>query len=95
MAELNALPPPTWVDLVDSDKANKWIDDNVKPIQEAVDGAYAVIIEIFEVISKGLDVVSSLLIDFSDPLSLILDKIIKRSRPTRRPPKCRLLRNVG
>ena len=77
MAELNALPPPTWVDIVDSDKANKWIDDNVKPIQEAIDGAYAFLISIFETLSEGLDFVSSLLIDITDPISLILNKIIK------------------
>lgn len=77
MAELNALPPPTWVDLVDTDKANKFFDEKLKPIQEAIDGAYAFLISIFETISEGLDFVSSLLIDVSDPISLILNKIIK------------------
>lgn len=70
------VPPPTWVDIADTDKANKWIDEKVKPIQKVVDETYAVIVGFFETLLKGLEFVETLLVGIQDPISAILQEII-------------------
>ena len=70
------IPPATWVDLADTDKANKWLDENLKPVQERVDKVYSVVIGFFEMLLKGLEFVETLLVGIQDPISLILQEII-------------------
>ena len=72
----NPLPPATWVDVIDSDKANEWLDKKVKPIQEVVDNAYAVVIKGFELVLGALEAVETLLVGIEDPISMILQEII-------------------
>ena len=72
----NPLPPPTWVDVIDTDKANEWLDKKVKPIQKVVDEAYAVVIGAFEVVLGALEAVETLLMGIQDPITMILQEII-------------------
>ena len=72
----NPLPPPTWVDVIDTDKANEWLDKKVKPIQKVVDNAYAVVVGVFELVLGALEAVETLLVGIQDPISLILQEII-------------------
>ena len=78
LPELGKIPPPIWVDLLNTDDANKFLDEFVGQLYyDYIDPTYSLIMNIFQVVQDALDFVASLIPEFTDPISLLLNEIIE------------------
>tara|TARA_B100000073_G_scaffold347746_1_gene363146 strand:+ start:8965 stop:11694 length:2730 start_codon:yes stop_codon:yes gene_type:complete len=78
LPELGEVPPPVWVDVLNTDDANKFLDKFVGDLYyDYIDPTYTFIMNIFQVVQEALDFVASLIPEFTDPISFLLNEIIE------------------
>jgi hypothetical protein len=72
------LPPPTWVSLSSGPVANNALRENViDPIYNLVNPLMTTLSQIYTLVQAALDFASSFLVDFLNPIKVIVDEILK------------------
>lgn len=73
-----SIPPPTWVSLSSEAAVNDYIRKNVIiPAYEQINPLMETLSQIYTLVQAALDFASSFLIDFLNPIKIIVDEIIK------------------
>jgi len=71
--------PPQWAG-IDSREANKWIDENIRPIAENVDDFFQVIIGFEQFLQEILDFAITFLQGIKNPLIALIQALIDALR---------------
>jgi len=73
---MGEIPKPVWVDVSNTEGFNKFLDESVGVLyKDYIDPTYTTIMAVFNVVQEVLDIIASLIPEFTDPISALLKLI--------------------
>lgn len=73
---MGEIPKPVWVDVSNTEGFNKFLDESVGVLyKDYIDPTYTTIMAVFNVVQEVLDIIASLIAEFTDPISALLKLI--------------------
>jgi hypothetical protein len=74
---MGEIPKPVWVDVSNTEGFNKFLDESVGVLyKDYIDPTYTTIMAVFNVVQEVLDIIASLIPEFTDPISALLKLIV-------------------
>ena len=68
--------PPVWTG-IDTKEANKWIDENIRPLAESVDDFFMTIVTFEQFLQEILDFAITFLLGIKNPLIALIQAIMR------------------
>lgn len=73
---MGEIPKPVWVDVSNTEGFNKFLDEGIGVLyKDYIDPTYTTIMAVFNVVQEVLDIIASLIPEFTDPISALLKLI--------------------